>query len=71
VKTAVRNCVSNARDRMLTPKISTEHEIYYEETIRVILECIPQVDDKGMVDLYEKTAWSDKWSEIDRTNLFQ
>jgi hypothetical protein len=35
------------------------------------LECIPQVDDKGMVDLYEKPVWSEKWSEIDRTNLFQ
>lgn len=24
-----------------------------------------------MVDLYEKTVWSKKWSGIDRTNLFQ
>ena len=35
------------------------------------MECIPQVDDKGMVDLYEKTVWPEKRSEIDRTNLFQ
>jgi hypothetical protein len=35
------------------------------------LECIPQVDDKGMVDLYEKRIWLEKWNKIDRTNLFQ
>ena len=42
----------------LTAEVATEHEVEDEETVFVILECIPKVDDERVVNLTSRNLFS-------------
>jgi hypothetical protein len=38
-------------EKRRTPKVTTKHQIQHKKTILVVLEGIPKIDDKRMVNL--------------------
>ena len=57
-------CQRNKGRRVLTPQVTSEHEVQNEETVLVILEGVAHVHDERMINLVEFHANSRKTEQV-------
>jgi len=46
-----KNSWATRKRKNLTTQVTAKHKIQNEEAILIILECVPKIDNKRMVDL--------------------